>query len=886
MKLQSLKTKWNPLSSHRCACIAIVASLLAFIVSTETNRAEASPAIHSKVVELAVGPALVGNPTAAYRFFTSSMVNASTSMFDGSVSTEAANEILANARKAAFNNRWTNVADLAGYVASHSPADSWNSSAMAGYAELQLGDADAAYESLLSSIFHAPESAKLRPFIGYWLTQAAVSSGHYSNAEFYAQIVDRSALPVALRSDLSLLLARSKVNQCRSVGDVQAARSALAKFPAYPRAATTRTEIARCLRTLGRPDLAANELEALDQASPWLPVVQSAIAEHAEATGVTVHAYDAMPPTTHLEWIRDIRISRNWELAEAQFQRFAERWKMDQLARSTRNDFWFQRALNAYESANFERAIEFFDAIGERRVGVDPWLVSKYYALALSRVDRQDEALAIVRASCRFNASESCADTVFEFAWDFGKYDAAYEIVESGRLSGLDSMTQGLLAFLREDFTSAEKIFEDIAGRTGGHTNLQARYWRARSLQQLERADEASRLWRAIAEERPFDYYALLSRGWLRSEGDGETDVSPAAIGRSFQLSWNTTEDGADGGADNPLASRELAAIERFASRWSYLFPEAKTALELARIGAVEEARLVLRPAFREIEWRKQTSPENPSSIPWSPYDYRIDNRRSGRSGWYGVSLEGSDEGHASATRSNEQLVTFREEFSVMLADATDAAEAVNDCFMVRQFLPVDGRILGPLDNEDSDATLNWQRFHCRPFASRIRQLSREYGMAPEMLWGLILAESSANPDSISHADAFGLMQVIPRTGTRIALGYGANDFGVHQLLDPRESIKFGGWYLSELMERFRGQEPLALVSYNAGPHQVARWLDWRGENLPGDLFFETIPFSGAQNYAKKILRLAVTYRYLDGQSHTPHLAYGLNSDDADNIYY
>jgi hypothetical protein len=446
-------------------------------------------------------------------------------------------------------------------------------------------------------------------------------------------------------------------------------------------------------------------------------------------------------------------------------------------------------------------------------------------------------------------------------------------------------MTLGLLAFLREDFDRAEEIFGDLAGKTGGHANLQARYWHARSLRKLERDDEARQLWLAITEERPFDYYALLSRGWLRTEEDDDPDASPAAIDRSFQLSWNTSEHDAHNDVDGPVASRNLTALERFASRWSYLFPEAKTALELARLGAVEESRLLLRPAFREIEWRKQTSPENPSSIPWSPYGYRIDNRRSGRSGWYGVSLEAAD-AQAPATRTDEQLVTFREEFSVMLADATDAAEAVNDCFMVRQFLPVDGRILGPLEDESTDATLNWQRFHCRPFASRIRQLGHEHNMAPEMLWGLILAESSANPDSISHADAFGLMQVIPRTGTRIALGYGAEDFGVHQLLDPRESIKFGGWYLSELMERFRGQEPLALVSYNAGPHQVARWLDWRGNELPGDLFFETIPFAGAQNYAKKILRLAVTYRYLDGQSHTPHLAYGLNSDDADNIYY
>lgn len=833
----------------------------------------------------------LSQPEASYAALMSSLLSTSTGRPSNPAVELSLNEkrnLLQAAQKAAFSLDWTNAAELASFVSRPSDESGWQATVLEGYAYLQVGQPEAALAGLERAFLSMPsDDASLKPFVGYWLTQAALESGHPGAAFVIGQFVDASALPVQLRTDLAMLIARAGAQRCQSVEDVQALRATLHEYPAYPYVATATTEIAACLRTLGRPDLAANELEQLDRELPWLPVVQSALLRHEQETGDSVHAFSIMDADEHIEWIRSIRISRNWSLAEAEFQRFLATHELETLPDSTANELWFQRALNAYESAKFTTATTYFAEISDSTAGVDRWLVTKYWALSQSRLGEQVQALARIEEYCATYQRPSCTDDIFEFAWDFGLYEQAEQMLTSGQVSPLDPLQPGLLQFLRQDFESARHTFASLASNSAGHDGLQATYWQARSLQQLGNTAAAAALFSSIVEARPFDYYALLSRGQLvasasETEPEDESSGVGAMTGPGFRLHWGAANDASYAAALPAAVFSEdvVAPVERFASHWSHLFPEAKLALALVHIGALEEARLVLRPALREIEWRKQTSSANPSPVPWSPFAYRIDNRRVGKSGWFGV----RDDGASSNARDAEQIDTISSDFTEILREATNVAEALSDCFMVRQLMTVEGRILGPVDS--GELRDSWDRFHCRPFASRTHLLERRLGVSQELLWALILAESSGNPDSVSHANAYGLMQVIPRTGTRIALGYGEQDFGVHQLLDPRESLKYGSWYLSELLERFDGQEPLALVAYNAGPHQMARWLDWRGEGLAGDLFFETIPFSNSQNYAKKILRLAVTYRYFEDPDALPFIANVLDSEDNDNIYY
>ena len=58
-----------------------------------------------------------------------------------------------------------------------------------------------------------------------------------------------------------------------------------------------------------------------------------------------------------------------------------------------------------------------------------------------------------------------------------------------------------------------------------------------------------------------------------------------------------------------------------------------------------------------------------------------------------------------------------------------------------------------------------WQGLFPRPYWDALRQYSEENGLDPYLVASLIRQESEFNPSAISHANAYGLMQLLPRTG-------------------------------------------------------------------------------------------------------------------------
>jgi soluble lytic murein transglycosylase len=126
----------------------------------------------------------------------------------------------------------------------------------------------------------------------------------------------------------------------------------------------------------------------------------------------------------------------------------------------------------------------------------------------------------------------------------------------------------------------------------------------------------------------------------------------------------------------------------------------------------------------------------------------------------------------------------------------------------------------------------------------------------------LIRQESAYDDVAYSYAGAHGLMQIITPTAKRIAEEIGQENFQVGELNSPNTNMKFGAWYLNQLLKKFHGNIALALASYNAGPQKVADWLDW-SSSLEVEAFIEEIPYRETRLYVKKILRNLVVYSQL-----------------------
>ena len=142
-----------------------------------------------------------------------------------------------------------------------------------------------------------------------------------------------------------------------------------------------------------------------------------------------------------------------------------------------------------------------------------------------------------------------------------------------------------------------------------------------------------------------------------------------------------------------------------------------------------------------------------------------------------------------------------------------------------------------------------------------IRKNAAARNLDPYLVAALIAQESTFDPKAKSAANAWGLMQVIPSTGRRLARSLGIRRFSTTMLTDPEINLRMGTLYFSRLVEQFGGSY-YALASYNAGESRVVRWKAER-PGIEQDEFIDDIPFPETQNYVKRILGTAEDYRAL-----------------------
>ena len=121
---------------------------------------------------------------------------------------------------------------------------------------------------------------------------------------------------------------------------------------------------------------------------------------------------------------------------------------------------------------------------------------------------------------------------------------------------------------------------------------------------------------------------------------------------------------------------------------------------------------------------------------------------------------------------------------------------------------------------------------HRDQFEPMIQTHAARYSLAPELVRAVIQVESGFNPRARSPKGAMGLMQLMPQT---------ARQMGVVNVYDPDENIRGGAGYLRHLLDRFDGNESLALAAYNAGPAAVDKY----GQAIP--------PYRETREYVTKV---------------------------------
>ena len=161
--------------------------------------------------------------------------------------------------------------------------------------------------------------------------------------------------------------------------------------------------------------------------------------------------------------------------------------------------------------------------------------------------------------------------------------------------------------------------------------------------------------------------------------------------------------------------------------------------------------------------------------------------------------------------------------------------------------------VLGPLGDAVREITLPLEH------EETIRAQAAEKRLDPALVAAVIYEESRFR-DQTSHAGARGLMQITPDTADFIAKDSGGVAFEQADLATPELNIAYGTYYLRYLLDRFDGDETLAIAAYNAGETNVNRWVERAGGRAAFDPATD-IPFPETRHYVENVAERRGDYR-------------------------
>lgn len=174
-------------------------------------------------------------------------------------------------------------------------------------------------------------------------------------------------------------------------------------------------------------------------------------------------------------------------------------------------------------------------------------------------------------------------------------------------------------------------------------------------------------------------------------------------------------------------------------------------------------------------------------------------------------------------------------------------------------------------------------RVRAERFLPAVREFCEKYELDVAMVMALMHTESYFNPKAKSHAPAYGLMQLVPRSG-----GLDANRF-VHNknvkpsprfLYKPRNNIELGTGYLckmrtNEFKKVTDSQNALYCIicAYNTGPGNVSRAITGKtklrnaipeiNSMTPEELYAKLVkdlPYEETRSYIKKVTERTANY--------------------------
>ena len=157
-----------------------------------------------------------------------------------------------------------------------------------------------------------------------------------------------------------------------------------------------------------------------------------------------------------------------------------------------------------------------------------------------------------------------------------------------------------------------------------------------------------------------------------------------------------------------------------------------------------------------------------------------------------------------------------------------------------------------------------------------VKKYAADRKMPEALVYAVIHNESSFNPKAVSHVPAYGLMQLVPKSGGAEAASV---YFGKQVVLapsyfyNPDNNIKLGSTYLSQLYYNYFNniKDPevrlyCTICAYNTGPGNVSRAfigstklanaisvINQKSPTEAYNILLNKLPYEETRNYLKKV---------------------------------
>ena len=138
----------------------------------------------------------------------------------------------------------------------------------------------------------------------------------------------------------------------------------------------------------------------------------------------------------------------------------------------------------------------------------------------------------------------------------------------------------------------------------------------------------------------------------------------------------------------------------------------------------------------------------------------------------------------------------------------------------------------------------------------------------PIIILSMIRQESQFSAFAKSGKRAYGLMQILPSTARMVNKEYNFKS-NPRYLFDPKINVDTGSLYMQSLLglSHIKGDLLKALISYNAGPGNLSKWMKKTSFNDDSFLLIESIPSRETRIFVERVLTNLVIYELINKNS-------------------